>query len=412
MIPRGTLDIGWGDLLAGLVGCLRTERSARVQRRIEARWSAQDDALACLSVRSGFDLLLQTLALAPGSEVLVSAITIPDMLAIIQQHGLVSIPLDIDPATLSVDAAQVATLTGPRTRAILVAHLFGSRMPLAALLEVARQHGLLVIEDCAQAYDGCYHGNPASDVSLFSFGPIKTATALGGALVRCKDRALTDQLRLLQAHYPRQSRRTFLRRLLRFALLKLLARPLCLSLFVAACRLRRRDYDQVINRAVRGFGGNDLLRRIRYQPSTALLRLLERRLRRFDPAQVAERGVFARRVLAQLAAIARPGGAAAVHCHWVLPIQSADPERLIRVLSACGFDATRKASSLTVVAPLPARPAADPCQARRLLHELVYLPIYRPLAEHELARLSRIVREVELPQRAQPALPVHEPIYG
>lgn len=411
MIPRGTLDIGWRDLLAGLARCVRSERPARVQRRIETRWSAQDDALVCLSVRSGLDLLLQALALPPGSELLVSAITIPDMLTIIRQHSLVPIPLDIDPATLSVNATEAAALIGPRTRAILVAHLFGSRMPLAALLDVAHRHGLLLIEDCAQVYDGVYHGDPASDVSLFSFGPIKTATAFGGALLRCKDRTLAERLRLLQGHYPRQSNGAFLRRLLRFALLKLLARPICLALFVAVCRLRRRGHDQLINAAVRGFGGKDLMRRIRFQPSAALLHLLERRLRRFDPAGVVERVVFARRVLALLPEIAWPGVAAAVHHHWVLPVESADPERLTRVLWACGFDATRKASSLAVVAPPPERAIPDPVKARRLLNSLVYLPLYRWLSEHELARLGRIVREVETARPRQAAPPVHDPVY-
>lgn len=406
MIPRGTLDIGWRDLLAGLARCVWSEPSAHVQRRIEACWSEGGAALVCLSVRSGLDLLLQALALPPGSEVLISAITIPDIPAIIRQHGLVPIPLDIDPATLSVDAAEVAALIGPRTRAILVAHLFGSRMPLGAMLDVARQHRLLLIEDCAQVYDGRYHGDPAGDVSLFSFGPIKTATALGGALVRCNDPVLAGRLRLLQSHYRRQPTGVFLRRLVRFGLLKLLARPLCLSVFVAACRLARRDHDQLINGALRSFGG-DLLRRIRCQPSAALLHLLERRLRRFDPAQVVERVTFARRILARLPAVAWPG-AAAVHCHWVLPILSDDPERLTRVLWACGFDATRKASSLAVVAPPPDRAIPDPIKAHRLLARLVYLPMYHPLPEHQQARLARIVREVETtrpPQRAP--LPEH-----
>jgi dTDP-4-amino-4,6-dideoxygalactose transaminase len=403
MIPRGTPDIGWRDLAAGLLGCVWSDRPERVQRRVEARWSAEQ-TVACLSVRSGLDLLLQALALPRGSELIVSAITIPDMITIIERHGLTPVPVDLDPATLGVDPARLAQAIGPRTRAILVAHLFGSRMPLAPAVRLARQHGLLLIEDCAQAYDGAYRGDPDSDACLFSFGPIKTATALGGALVHCQDAALAARLRQLQARYPRQPRWLFVRRIARFAALKLLAHPQRFAVFVALCRLRRRNHDQLINEAVRGFAGQNLLARIRLQPSAALLQLLERRLRQFDPARIEARAAFARRVLAQIPAVARPGAAAERHTHWVLPIESDDPETLTRVLWAHGFDATRKASSLTVVPP-PDQRTPDPLNARRLLARLVYLPMYPQLGARDLLRLGQIVRDVErAPQLDPPVL--------
>jgi dTDP-4-amino-4,6-dideoxygalactose transaminase len=402
MIPRGTPDIGWRDLAAGLLGCVWSDPPERVQRRVEARWSAAQ-TVACLSVRSGLDLLLQALALPHGSELIVSAITIPDMITIIEQHGLTPVPVDIDPATLGVDPARLARLIGPRTSAILVAQLFGSRTSLAPVARLARQHGLLLIEDCAQAYDGVYRGDPDSGVCLFSFGPIKTATALGGALVRCRDAALAARLRQLQARYPRQPRRLLVRRIVRFAALKLLAHPQRFAVFVAICRLRRRNHDQLINESVRSFAGQNLLARIRQQPSAALLHLLERRLRQLDPARIMARAAFARRILAQLPAVPRPGAAAERHTHWVLPIESDEPATLTRALWTHGFDATRKASSLTVVPP-PDRRTPDPVNARRLLARLVYLPMYPQLAERDLLRLGRIVRDVEQTQPDPPAL--------
>lgn len=402
MFPRGSLDIGWRDMAVAALRCLWSDRPERMQRRIEARWSADGDTLACLSVRSGLDLLLRALALPPGSEVLVSAITIPDMLHILAHHGLVAIPIDLDPAALSVDPVQLAQSIRPQTKAILIAHLFGSRMPLAPVLRIAQEHGLFVIEDCAQAHDTTYRGHPDSDASLFSFGPIKTATALGGAVIRCKDRAQTEQLRRLQAIYPRQPNRWFLRRLLRFAALKLLAHPVRFGVFVALCRLRGRDHDQVIAQAVRGFAGADMLARIRYQPSRALLHLLERRLVRYNVAAIRARVAFARRVIARLPNTPRPGGTAAAHTHWVLPIESADPDALIRLLWAHGFDATRRASTLTVVPPPPRAP--DPANARRLLERLVFLPMYRGIPAHKLTQLGQIFADVERAQyrRAAP----------
>src|SRR5687768_1802064 len=97
MIPRGSPDLSWSDLAMGALALFRAGDHAALQSRAEAAWSSGDDTLACLSVRTGLDLLLQALALPRGSEVLVSAITIRDMVRILEHHGLVPVPLDVDP---------------------------------------------------------------------------------------------------------------------------------------------------------------------------------------------------------------------------------------------------------------------------------------------------------------------------
>lgn len=405
MIPRGTPDIGWADLGFGLLRSCWPDNPAATQSRIETCWSSPRDTLACLSVRSGFDLLLQAVAWPVGSEVLVSAVTIPDMIALVEQHGLVPVPIDLDPETLAVDLDQLRQAIGPRTRAILVAHLFGSRMDLAPLVTIAREHSLFVIEDCAQAYDGLYRGNPGSDARMWSFGPIKTETALGGAIMQLNNPALLARLRRIMAAYPRQRRFQFARRVLLMAALKFLAQPRRFALFVAVCRLCHRDHDRLLYTAVRGFAGRDLLVRLRHQPSAPLLRLLERRLRHAGADRVAQRAAFARRMLAKLPEGVQLGRRAYRHAHWMIPIVSAAPETLVRVLQAHGFDATRVASSLICVAPTPARPDFDPERTRRWLSRIVYLPTYQQAPDHKLAQLGQIIREVETAHsEANPAL--------
>jgi dTDP-4-amino-4,6-dideoxygalactose transaminase len=83
MIPRKKLDIGWLDLGVGGLSCLFPPDRCDIQARVEQ----SENTLATLSVRTGFDLLLQHLALPRGSEVLMSAITIRDMVSIIEHHG-------------------------------------------------------------------------------------------------------------------------------------------------------------------------------------------------------------------------------------------------------------------------------------------------------------------------------------
>ena len=396
MIPRGAPDISWTDLGVGLLGCCQPGAPAGVQARVEARWSPKHDSLACLSVRSGFDLVLQALELPLGSEIIVSALTIRDMCRIIEHHGLVTVPIDVEPNTLAVDAAQIERLIGPRTRAILVAHLFGSRMPLDSLIDVARRHRLLVLEDCAQAYDGsAYRGHPEGDVSMFSFGPIKTSTALGGALLRFRDQSLLDKVRHRQAGYPVQRRREFVRRVALFAMLKLLARPFPLLLFITFLRLRGHDHDQVLSQAVRGFPGGDLMRRLRRRPSTPLLRLLDRRLGTAMPAQVEWRRVLAQRLAGAMPAVRRPGAHASPHAHWVLPIESSDPDTLVRLLWASGFDATRHASSLTVVRPGAEPAAVTNTRVADMMEHLLYVPIHPDMSQDAIVRLGRIVGEFE-----------------
>ncbi len=189
MWVRKRLDIRWSELASALRDCLLSwERESRAED-LEDLWSA-GDALACLSVRSGFDLWLEALQLPPGSEVLVSAITIRDMVRIIEAHNLVPVPVDLNPEDLSVDIDSLQRAITPKTRAVLVAHLFGTRQPIKPILDVARKHGLYVAEDCAQAFAGRHFtGDPAADVTMFSFGTIKTATALGGGLLCVRDAA-------------------------------------------------------------------------------------------------------------------------------------------------------------------------------------------------------------------------------
>ncbi|KRD39062.1 hypothetical protein ASE35_01415 [Lysobacter sp. Root916] len=391
MLPRQRPDIGWLDLAHALAYAVRGGDPERAQAAAEAGADALADdgrrSLVSLSVRSGFDRLLATLQLPPGSEVLVSAVTIRDMIAVIERHGLRAVPVDVDADTLGLDETALAAALTPRSRMLLVAHLFGSRMPLQAAQAFARRHGLLLVEDGAQAYTGDgWFGEAGCDVSLLSFGPIKTATALGGALLRFADPDLRERVRAAQARQPLQKTAAFAQRVGKYALLKALTVRAAYRLFYRACRALGIDHDALINRSVRGFAGGELFQRIRHRPCAAQSRLLLRRLRGYPPARVAQRAQRGERLLSA-SPLARPGRAAAQATHWVLPVLSDDPPRLIAGLLARGFDATCGASSLYAV-PGDAAPGAD--DLRRVMAAVVYLPA--PEGEDDLRRLAEAVR--------------------
>jgi len=404
MIPRKRLDIGWSDVLYGLASCLWPADQEKAERKLQRACPGGEAALACLSVRSGFDALLTALDFPAGSEVLVSAVTIRDMPRILEAHGLVPVPIDLDVPRLAVRRESMQRAVTARTRAILVAHLFGSRMPMEPVLRFAREHGLVVLEDCAQAYAGPEDLRAPragqADVFMFSFGSIKTATALGGGILCFRDPRLLDAVRREQSRWPIRSRRHFLSRIVKYTLLMLLSyRPLY-SLFTGLCRALGIDHDRLIGERVRGFPGEDLLRQIRHRPSAALLALLERRIRRFDHDTITERTAAARLAIERLPSLRRPGDQAPHHTHWVFPILHEKPEELQQALWRKGFDATRGATSLYVVDPPADRPELAPVEARQAFERMLYLPVYAGLSRRCIERLAAAVLDFEAGQHS------------
>jgi dTDP-4-amino-4,6-dideoxygalactose transaminase len=303
----------------------------------------------------------------------------------------VPVPVDVDMQTLTVKRDSLERAVTPRTKAILAAHLFGARMPLDEAAAFARAHGLLLIEDCAQSFTGMeYRGHPGSDVSLFSFGPIKTSTALGGALARVRDAQVLARMRGTQRAQSIQDRGRFLQRVLRFAGVHLALQRGPFSAIAAACRLTGRDHDEVISHSVRGFSGPDFFANIRQQPSFPMLALLWRRLVRLDGRRVAARMAAAETLIALAPDLERPGRDARDHSFWTFPMLSPSPDEMVRHLWSHGFDATRGQWSLYAVpAPEGHRPAVE---AEEAMSQIVYLPVYPEVSRADLVRLAAAIQ--------------------
>jgi perosamine synthetase len=106
-----------------------------------------------------------------------------------------AVPVDINSRTLATYPSALEAVLTSRVRVLLVAHLFGGRMDLGPVA-FAREHGLILAEDCAQAFKGPDHmGHTAADVSMYSFGTLNTSTALGGAVLRVRDREALRKMR-------------------------------------------------------------------------------------------------------------------------------------------------------------------------------------------------------------------------
>lgn len=343
MYPRLRLDITWNDLARAVGYCLGSHGNAPLP-------AAGHEALVALSVRSAFDLLLGALDLPPGSQVLLSEITVPHMPRIAEERGLTVASVPVDPRTLAVDAEEVARRLTPQTKVLVVAHLFGTRMPLAILGQLCRERGVLLVEDCAQALvSGSPVRDTAADVSLYSFGPIKTATALGGAIALVRDKQLRARMSDMANQWPQQKSTSYLGRLAKVAGLKLLASRPLFSLLVRLVDLAGGDADAFVGHSARGFPDEELFHHLRQQPCVALARLLAWRLAHFDVSQIAERSRRGRQLAEALQCTAVVAGCDnSTHTYWVFPLVCEHPGRVVATLRRGGFDASQ-ISGLTVV---------------------------------------------------------------
>ncbi len=201
---------------------IRAEVRAAIDRVCEsqrfilgAEVTALEEALAtfcgvrcALGVSSGTDALLMSLmalGLGPGDEVITTPYSFFATAGVIARLGARPVFVDIDPVTFNLDTRAVPARITARTKAILPVHLFGRCVDLGPLLEVARKHGIAVIEDAAQAIgardeQGRLAG-ASGTMGCFSFFPSKNLGAFGDAgMVVTNDEQLAETLRLLRVH--------------------------------------------------------------------------------------------------------------------------------------------------------------------------------------------------------------------
>ena len=158
-----------------------------------------------MGVGNGLDALalaLRALKIGPGDEVLVPATTYIATWLAVTQVGATPVPVEPDPATSNLDPARIAVVLTPRTRAIMPVHLYGQPCRMSEIMAFARLHGLIVVEDNAQAQGASFEGQLTGSfgaASGTSFYPTKNLGALGDAgAITTNNAAVADQLRQLR----------------------------------------------------------------------------------------------------------------------------------------------------------------------------------------------------------------------
>ena len=141
--------------------------------------------------------------LQPGDEVIVPALSWSTTVWPLIQCGLVPVIIDVDPDTLNLDLDEMRRAIGPKTRAVMPVHVYGNPCDMDGLMEIARQHRLIVIEDCCEALGAQYRGKSVGqfgDVATFSFYYSHHITTLEGGICHTNDFELAETMRILRAH--------------------------------------------------------------------------------------------------------------------------------------------------------------------------------------------------------------------
>ncbi|RUP14658.1 MAG: DegT/DnrJ/EryC1/StrS family aminotransferase [Methylobacterium sp.] len=196
---RDDLDAAWHRVLNQSRYILGEEVEA-----FEAEFAGYCGTEHAIGVANGLDalhIILRAHGIGPGDEVLVPSNTFIATWLAVSQVGATPVAVDPDPTTYNLDPNGAERAINSRTKAIIPVHLYGQPADMAALQRLARRHGLLCIEDAAQAHGATFEGSRAGslgDAAAFSFYPGKNLGALGdGGAITTSDSKMAQKMREL-----------------------------------------------------------------------------------------------------------------------------------------------------------------------------------------------------------------------
>jgi len=209
-LPFALPEIG-DEEIAEVVDTLRSGwvTTGPKTKRFEQDFSAflGDEGLFSIAVNSataGLHLALEAIGIGPGDEVITTTHTFTATAEVVRYLGADVRLVDIDPATLNIDAAAVEAAITPRTKAIMPVHFAGLAADMVAIGDIAKRHRLKVVEDAAHALPstlgGRLVGTLDSEATVFSFYANKTITTGEGGMLVTRDEALAKRARVMRLH--------------------------------------------------------------------------------------------------------------------------------------------------------------------------------------------------------------------
>jgi dTDP-4-amino-4,6-dideoxygalactose transaminase len=164
----------------------------------------QIECIAVNSATAGLHLALEALGIGPGDEVITTTHTFTATAEVVRYMGADVKLIDIDPATMNLAIDQIEAAITPRTKAIIPVHYAGLAVDMLSLLDIARRHGLKVVEDAAHALPTTLEkeliGTMGSNATVFSFYANKTMTTGEGGMLVTRDPELAKRARVMRLH--------------------------------------------------------------------------------------------------------------------------------------------------------------------------------------------------------------------
>lgn len=187
------LETGW---------VVQGPKTAEFERLFSA-YTGTSHSIATTSATTALHLALIALGVKPGDEVIVPAFTWVATANVVEMCGAKPVFVDIELDTFNIDVTKIEAAITSRTRVLMPVSLFGVSADMKPIMEIARKHGLKVIEDDACATGAWYHGSHAgtlADIGCFSFHPRKAITTGEGGMVITADDAVAEHIRSLRDH--------------------------------------------------------------------------------------------------------------------------------------------------------------------------------------------------------------------
>lgn len=199
-----------GQEIEAVIECLRSgwlttgPKTRQFEQGFVDYLDAPVEAVAVNSATAGLHLALEAIGIKPGDEVVLPTLTFTATAEVVRYLGADPVFVDVDPVTLNIDPRRVQAALTPRTRAIIPVHYGGLPCEMDAIIGMAQERGIYVVEDAAHAFPARYRGRLVgtlqSDAAVFSFYANKTMTTGEGGMVVTRHPEIAARVKVMRLH--------------------------------------------------------------------------------------------------------------------------------------------------------------------------------------------------------------------
>ncbi len=392
------------NVLVFLGGLFKKKNKELHIRRFEnsfKEYSRTANAIAVSSGKIALYLCLKALNFKKGTEIILTAYTVSEVADIIVLCGLKPVFIDIDPDTGNMDDSLIESRINSRTRALLMTHMYGNPCDVDKITELCQRHGIVLIEDAAQALGAEYKGRKAGTfgkVGYFSFGFLKNLNTLGGGMIISNDDLLAERIRQENSRFSGASTVKLMRRLVLVYALNIFTNPIFFTVCVyPLLRLfpenKRRSLHQVFaGKKLKAVDLEKLKYRFSYLQAGLGLRQIcriesqnEKRIRNADLYNEAFKFPIAPKIFFQRE------GCRNIYLNYVIRVKKRDI--LAEKLFAKGIDIGQGLIGSCPELERYMEFAAECPQSRALQEENLYLPVDPFLSPLEVIKIAEAVRQ-------------------